>query len=52
MTDVKPLEMSFPHAMNGSDPRLTGVAGGNIGLQMGTIDWLVDKRVYASQLHL
>lgn len=38
--------------MCGDDPRLTGTPGGNIGLQMGTIDWLVDKRVYASQLHL
>lgn len=44
--------MSFPHDMIGHDPRLTGTPGGNIGLQMGKIDWLVDKRVYASQLDL
>jgi len=38
--------------MTGDDPRLTGQPGGNIDLQMGTIDWLVDQRVYASQLNL
>lgn len=50
--DLKPLEHSFPHDMIGNDPRLTGQPEGNIALQMGTIDWLVDKRVYASQLDL
>lgn len=52
MVDLKPLEHSFPHDMVGDDPRLTGQPGGNIDLQMGTIDWLVDQRVYASQLDL
>ena len=52
MVDLKPLEQSFPHDMMGDDPRLTGQPGGNIDLQMGTIDWLVDQRVYASQLNL
>jgi hypothetical protein len=52
IVDLKPLEHSFPHDMTGDDPRLTGQPGGNIDLQMGTIDWLVDKRVYASQLNL
>ena len=49
---LKPLEHSFPHDMVGDDPRLTGQPGGNIDLQMGNIDWLVDKREYASQLDL
>jgi aryl-alcohol dehydrogenase-like predicted oxidoreductase len=52
IVDLKPLEHSFPHDMTGDDPRLTGQPGGNIDLQMGTIDWLVDQRVYASQLNL
>jgi hypothetical protein len=52
LLDLKPLEHSFPHDMVGDDPRSTGQPGGNIDLQMGTIDWLVDKRVYASQLNL
>jgi hypothetical protein len=52
MAELKPLEHSFPHDMTGDDPRLTGQPGGNIDLQMGTIDWLVDQRVYASQLNL
>ena len=36
--------------MIGPDPRLAGGPGGNVALQLGTIDWLVDKQVYASQI--
>jgi hypothetical protein len=36
--------------MVGRDPHVTGRPGGNPATHMGTIDYLVDRRVYSSQL--
>jgi hypothetical protein len=42
--DVKPLDLGFPGNMIGQDPHLNdGKPGGNVALQLGTIDWLADR---------
>lgn len=42
--DVKPLDLGFPGTMIGRDPHLNdGQPGGNVALQLGTIDWLADR---------
>lgn len=47
--DINPVDLGFPTEINGRDPSVLGYSDGNIGLQGGTIDWLVTSRRYASQ---
>ncbi|GFZ44275.1 oxidoreductase with NAD+ or NADP+ as acceptor [Saitozyma sp. JCM 24511] len=50
LESIKPLDLGFPLSMIGEDPKLTGVPTGSNLLELGPIDWLVDKKVYLSQL--
>lgn len=50
-SDLKPLDPGFPNTMSGPDPHVTGKAEGNPGAQLGWVDWLVDRPIYASHLN-
>lgn len=39
-----PLDLGFPLSMVGEDPELTGDPTGSNLLELGHIDWLVDKK--------
>lgn len=47
LENLEPLDLGFPGNMIGQDPRLNGGRpGGNVAMQLGTIDWPADRTVW------